>query len=1427
MRISLKSTVLAGLLFAYSASLAIAGPADICQNAIPTGEAMGFVVDTTNATNGAPAPTCGVPAPDVWIAYTASCTGTATIETTAGPANDTIIEVWNSCGGSVLACDDDGGTGFLSLVELTASFGTTYYIRVSGWNGATGPIALDISCSAFTAENCSDGIDNDGDGLVDCADVANCGMDPACVIPSPDDCTNPFATGEGMGILVDTTSATPDMTPPVSCSFTSPDVWIAYTASCSGVATIETTTGPGDDTVLEVLSGCGGTIVACDDDGGTGFLSLVTFPVSAGTTYLVRVQGWDGDSGVIALNITCMAPLTNDDCGGADVLSGSGFGVFSTTVDTSNASTGSIPAPIIPCTDSGAFINDVWLSFTPDVTGVLTVTTCDPNGFDTDTLLYSGSCGALVEEACNGDAAFDAACQDFHSQTPAILATAGTSYLIRIGGFGGIDVGLNNVAVEMAPIPAETCNNGIDDDFDGSTDCFDSDCTADPACQICTTFLTQNIDPVTIDTAVAACAATANDQTDNSYFRSFDTGPLNCPIGLRVTGIEFGVFTSSSASGAGQPAALRLWHDSDGGTPDSGLSLVHEEILTIADGGSRLESITLSTPALFPTDAVLVVEVFIADSFFSASGDFIRLGTNGAGETEITYLTGEACALQFTPIPNGPVINLITDDEGAGQAGDSCSFALTVISGANAFDTTDFTNSPEPDGCPSISNLGGFNNDAWFVYTSLSRGQLLIDTCNPASYDTDLAAYSGGCGSLNLLGCDGDGGTDPVCQNFDSQLTIQVEEAETIYIRVGGFGTSSEGLGTLNLELFPEAPTLNEIRVDQLGADNDEFVEITGTTQSLDGFSILAIGDDAAGSSGVIESVTDLAGGVIDGSHFFVVAKSTFALGIADLTDDSLNLENSDNLTIYLVRGFVGSLGNDLDTDDDGVLDAEPWLELIDCVSFIETPGSGDQVYCATQAGPNGNFPPAQVERCPDDLGAFFVGEADATLFLDTPGAPNGCVHPPGNDECANPIAAQLGSNFIYTESASDSSDRFTQAGLPGCGPAMTKDIWYSFAATADGSIIINTCGLVDFDSNVEVYSGSCSNLILVGGSCDTPGCPGFSGTTESISVTAGTLYTIRIGGFAGDAGGSGQFEILFNPAGNECINALIANDGFNSFDTLPYTNSADDFDSTQCSGTFLGELVNDGWWTYTASIDGALTVSTSGLVTFDSDMVLYEGTCGALNQIACNGDAGSTDSEISGVPVLAGTTYTIRIGGWETGEAGSGQFFLETTPHSVAPTASFAVSPLEGIGSVEVILNDASDDGFDSAAIIDINWDDMTSDIGLAPGVTISHTYGPGVYNPTLSITNVVSTDTAIGPTIEVTEVGDCNRDGSVNLSDPLTLGNYLFLGFAPPDCLCACDTNGDGALNLADVIYSLLFLFSGAEAPIPPPAGTICGDC
>jgi hypothetical protein len=37
-------------------------------------------------------------------------------------------------------------------------------------------------------EVCSDGLDNDCDGLTDCDDVADCGIDPACCSPAPEIC---------------------------------------------------------------------------------------------------------------------------------------------------------------------------------------------------------------------------------------------------------------------------------------------------------------------------------------------------------------------------------------------------------------------------------------------------------------------------------------------------------------------------------------------------------------------------------------------------------------------------------------------------------------------------------------------------------------------------------------------------------------------------------------------------------------------------------------------------------------------------------------------------------------------------------------------------------------------------------------------------------------------------------------------------------------------------------------------------------------------------------------------------------------------------------------------------------------------------------------------------------------------------------------
>jgi uncharacterized repeat protein (TIGR01451 family) len=120
---------------------------------------------------------------------------------------------------------------------------------------------------------------------------------------------------------------------------------------------------------------------------------------------------------------------------------------------------------------------------------------------------------------------------------------------------------------------------------------------------------------------------------------------------------------------------------------------------------------------------------------------------------------------------------------------------------------------------------------------------------------------------------------------------------------------------------------------------------------------------------------------------YFVAAEGTFSLGEADLTT-SLNFENGDNVTHMLVDNFTGSNGDDLDTDDDGILDSTPWDEVIDCVALVSTVGSGNQVYCVTTVGPDGSFLPAQVSAC---AGSWHIGQFDPVDGDDTPNHPNSC----------------------------------------------------------------------------------------------------------------------------------------------------------------------------------------------------------------------------------------------------------------------------------------------------------------------------------------------------------------------------------------------------------------------------------------------------
>ncbi|HEY6634741.1 MAG TPA: endonuclease/exonuclease/phosphatase family protein, partial [Acidimicrobiia bacterium] len=184
--------------------------------------------------------------------------------------------------------------------------------------------------------------------------------------------------------------------------------------------------------------------------------------------------------------------------------------------------------------------------------------------------------------------------------------------------------------------------------------------------------------------------------------------------------------------------------------------------------------------------------------------------------------------------------------------------------------------------------------------------------------------------------------------------------------------------------------TINEIRIDQPSTDNDEYFELSGPAAGpLAGLTYLVIGDGAAAAgSGVIERVIPLAGdAVLDANGLFLM----------ELAVDTF--ENSDNLTHLLVEGFTGASGDDLDTNDDGELDASPWTTELDRIAMVETANppaiAGNEWHYGPPAiGPDGAFVPGHIYDCPDPDG-WQIGPFDFASGVDTPGAANDCTDEP------------------------------------------------------------------------------------------------------------------------------------------------------------------------------------------------------------------------------------------------------------------------------------------------------------------------------------------------------------------------------------------------------------------------------------------------
>ena len=282
-------------------------------------------------------------------------------------------------------------------------------------------------------EDCTNGHDDDGDGLADCSDP-ECGSDPHCSGITA--CEQPMGLSCGQ-VVNGTTVGGSERFMTYGC-ITEQEMGpeVAYQLSVpvgSHVQAVLTPTG-GQDLDLFVVSALG---MGCNTDSCIGYGAQsdttpesVQFTVPGGGTYLV-VDSY-GQGGSFQLQLTC------------------GGGVEVCTNGTDDDGDG-----FVDCADSDcASAANCQQTEREDCT----------NGADDD-----------------GDGRIDCADPDCESAANCQMAedcTNGTDD----DGDGFVDCADPDCDSAANCQVAENCTNGVDDDFDGFIDCFDPDCRQAPNC---------------------------------------------------------------------------------------------------------------------------------------------------------------------------------------------------------------------------------------------------------------------------------------------------------------------------------------------------------------------------------------------------------------------------------------------------------------------------------------------------------------------------------------------------------------------------------------------------------------------------------------------------------------------------------------------------------------------------------------------------------------------------------------------------------------------------------------------------------------------------------------------------------------------------------------------------------------------------------
>jgi len=214
----------------------------------------------------------------VWWSWTASVDGNISIDTYDSNFDTTLgVYTGNSVDSLNLIRTNDDRRGVKSSVVITVSSGTTYYIAVDGYDGDFGSIVINITSSGGEVP--------ENDNFSNALSITG--------IPSSVTGTNRFASKE---IDEDNHGGNAG----------GRSVWWVWSSPVSQEVMVDTF-GSSYNTTLGVYRGSqinNLSLIAGNDNAASGTQSAVTFTADEGIFYYIAVDGSNGASGDVALNLT-------------------------------------------------------------------------------------------------------------------------------------------------------------------------------------------------------------------------------------------------------------------------------------------------------------------------------------------------------------------------------------------------------------------------------------------------------------------------------------------------------------------------------------------------------------------------------------------------------------------------------------------------------------------------------------------------------------------------------------------------------------------------------------------------------------------------------------------------------------------------------------------------------------------------------------------------------------------------------------------------------------------------------------------------------------------------------------------------------------------------------------------------------------------